>query len=50
MGFYAIAVSLVFGLVGRDATGERLRYGTLVFLQFMSVGLGLAWLLYLLPF
>ena len=49
MGFYAIAVGIVFGLVGRDTTRERWRYGGVIFLQFVAVGLGLAWLLYFLP-
>ena len=49
MVIFATAVSLVFGVTGRSAGRERLRYGVKVFAEFVGVGLLLAWLLYLLP-
>lgn len=46
----AAAVGLVFGVVGRDEPRERAIYGLKVFAEFTAIGLGLAWLLYFLPF
>lgn len=49
MIFFAAAVAAVFGITGRDALKDRIRYGTKIFLEFVGVGLALAWLLYILP-
>ena len=46
---FAAAVSVVFGITGKREVKERLRYGLKVFVEFVGVGLALAWLLYLLP-
>jgi hypothetical protein len=46
---FALAVSVVFGVTGRKGIKERFRYGLKVFVEFVGVGLALAWLLYLLP-
>lgn len=46
---FAGAVSVVFGVTGRKGIKERFRYGLKVFVEFVGVGLALAWLLYLLP-
>jgi hypothetical protein len=46
---FAAAVSVVFGITGRRGIKERFRYGLKVFVEFVGVGLALAWLLYLLP-
>ncbi len=46
---FAAMVALVFGIVGRETTEGRVRYGAKIFLEFVAVGLGLAWLLYFLP-
>lgn len=46
---FAGAVSVVFGVTGRRGSRERVRYGLKVFVEFVGVGLALAWLLYLLP-
>lgn len=40
---------MVFGVTGRRDFKERVRYGLKVFVEFVGVGLALAWLLYLLP-
>ncbi len=49
MILFAILVSTVFGTVGRDNTAEQTHYGIKIFLEFVGVGLVLAWLLYFLP-
>ena len=50
MILFAALVSLVFGLVARDTGQERFFYGVKVFVEFVGIGLALAWLLYFLPF
>lgn len=45
----AAVVGLVFGIVGRDTTRERVLYGLKVFAEFTGLGLVLAWILYFLP-
>lgn len=50
MILFAALVSLVFGVVARDTTRERFVYGVKVFVEFVGIGLALAWLLYFLPF
>jgi hypothetical protein len=50
MILFAALVSLVFGLVARDTGRERFFYGVKVFVEFVGIGLALAWLLYFLPF
>ena len=50
MLLFAAIVALVFGVVSRDTTRERVFYGLKVFAEFMGIGLALAWLLYFLPF
>ena len=47
MLLFAAAVAVVFGFVGRAEAKTRLRYGLKVFLEFMGIGLALAWLMYL---
>ena len=49
MILFAVMVSLIFGMVARDTSRERLFYGLKVFAEFMGIGLVLAWLLYFLP-
>jgi len=49
MMLFAALVALVFGVVARDTSRERLLYGLKVFAEFMGIGLALAWLLYFLP-
>jgi hypothetical protein len=50
MVLFAVIVAVVFGVVARDTSRERLLYGLKVFAEFMGIGLALAWLLYFLPF
>lgn len=49
MVLFAALVAVAFGVVGREGAQKRLRYGLKVFVEFLGVGLVLAWLLYLLP-
>jgi undecaprenyl pyrophosphate phosphatase UppP len=49
MILFAALVALVFGVVARDTTRERLLYGVKIFAEFIIIGLALAWLLYFLP-
>jgi len=49
MTAFAVLAAVVFGTVAKDSKHERLTYGVKVFLEFMIIGLALAWLLYFLP-
>ncbi|HEV2705569.1 MAG TPA: hypothetical protein VGV59_06565 [Pyrinomonadaceae bacterium] len=49
MTFFAALIAVAFGILGREGTRERTRYGLKIFLEFMGVGLGIAWLLYWIP-
>ena len=49
MTMFAAIASLVFGIVARDTSQERLIYGLKVFAEFMIIGLALSWTLYFLP-
>jgi hypothetical protein len=49
MLLFAGIVALVFGVVARDTTRDRVIYGLKVFAEFVGIGLALAWLLYFLP-
>lgn len=49
MILFAIFVALIFGIVGRERGRDRLLYGIKIFAEFIGVGLGLAWLLYFIP-
>jgi len=46
---FAGFVAVVFGGIGREGVRQRLRYGLKVFLEFVVVGLALAWVLYWVP-
>jgi hypothetical protein len=46
---FATAVAAVFGITGRGSLGTRFKHGCKIFLEFVGVGLALAWILYLLP-
>jgi hypothetical protein len=50
MILFAIFVAIIFGIVGREKTSERVTYGAKIFAEFVGIGLVLAWLLYWLPF
>jgi hypothetical protein len=49
MTAFAVLAAVVFGTVAKDFRHERLSYGLKVFLEFLIIGLALAWLLYFLP-
>ncbi len=49
MTAFAVLAAVVFGTVAKDSQHERLTYGVKVFLEFMIIGLALAWLLYFVP-
>lgn len=49
MLLFALLVSVVFGIIGRDTPRRQALYGLKVFAEFVGVGLVLAWLLYWLP-
>jgi len=49
MALFAGLVAVVFGVIGRDRPGGRARYGLKVFVEFVAVGLALAWALYFIP-
>ena len=49
MSAFALAVSFVFGVTGRDTPRARLTYGGKIFIEFIGIGLALGWLLYWLP-
>ena len=49
MLLFAAVVAVPFGVVGREGAQRRFRYGLKVFVEFLGVGLALAWLLYWIP-
>ncbi|MBA3440601.1 MAG: hypothetical protein H0T92_12095 [Pyrinomonadaceae bacterium] len=49
MTLFALLVATVFGIVSRETVQERVRYGAKVFVEFVGVGLALAWVLYVFP-
>jgi hypothetical protein len=50
MTAFAALAAVVFGTVAKDTNRERVVYGLKVFVEFMVIGLALAWILYFLPF
>jgi hypothetical protein len=49
MTAFAALAAVVFGTVAKDTNHERVVYGLKVFVEFMVIGLALAWILYFLP-
>lgn len=49
MLLFGAAVATVFGVVGRQAASAQIKYGAKVFIEFVGIGLVLAWILYLVP-
>lgn len=47
MVLFAGSAALVFGLLGRNDIKARVRYGFKVFMEFVGIGVALAWLLYI---
>jgi len=49
MTVFAVLAAVVFGTVAKETKSERLSYGLKVFLEFLIIGLALAWVLYFIP-
>ncbi|HKO61554.1 MAG TPA: hypothetical protein VJV03_10375 [Pyrinomonadaceae bacterium] len=49
MTAFAALAAVVFGTVAKDTKSERISYGLKVFLEFLIIGLALAWVLYFIP-
>jgi hypothetical protein len=49
MIIFVCLVATVFGIVSKQGRHEQLKYAGRVFLEFVAVGLLLAWLIYFLP-
>ena len=49
MTAFAVLAAVVFGTVAKDNKSDRLSYGLKVFLEFLIIGLALAWVLYFIP-
>lgn len=49
MTAFAALAAVVFGTVAKDTNKERVVYGLKVFVEFILIGLALAWFLYFLP-
>jgi hypothetical protein len=45
--FYAAAAGVVFGAIGREGVRAQVTYGLKVFIEFVAVGMILAWVMYL---
>ncbi len=50
MTAFATIAALVFGTVQKNTNRDRLVYGVKVFVEFVIIGLTLAWILYFIPF
>jgi putative Mn2+ efflux pump MntP len=46
---FSFLVSVVFGILGKEAPRERLVYGAKVFGAFVGIALVLGWLMYFIP-
>jgi len=49
MTAFAALAAVVFGTVAKETKSDRLSYGLKVFLEFLIIGLALAWVLYFIP-
>ena len=49
MVLFALPVSVVFGVLGRDTSRDRVLYGIKIFLAFLGIAVGLGWLMYPFP-
>lgn len=50
MAFFALLAAIVFGVIAKNNSRDRLFYGAKVFAEFILIGLFLGWALYFLPF
>jgi hypothetical protein len=46
MTIFAVAVSVVFAFLSKQATGERVRYFVMALVAFLAVAIGIGWLMY----
>jgi hypothetical protein len=46
---FGLFVSVAFATIGRGTVRERVIYGAKTFFQFVAISVGLAWLLYFIP-
>ncbi|MCC7123332.1 MAG: hypothetical protein IT178_00680 [Acidobacteria bacterium] len=49
LALFALFVSLVFAVIGRDTPAEQVRLGLQYFAAFLAAGFVLGWLMYPLP-
>ncbi len=49
MAVFASLTAVVFGVIAKGNSRERLIYGLKVFAQFMLIGMAVGWALYFLP-
>lgn len=49
MAIFAFFVSLVFAVIAKDAPGDQLRFGGLMFGGFLASAIVLGWLMYPFP-
>jgi hypothetical protein len=49
MLLFAAVASIVFAVVGRENSSSQWSHGVKIFLEFVLIGLGLSWLIYLFP-
>jgi len=50
MALFAFFVSLVFAVISRDAPGDQLRFGGMLFGGFIVTAVVISWLMYPFPF
>ncbi|MBI4469773.1 MAG: hypothetical protein HY650_10690 [Acidobacteria bacterium] len=46
MSLFAFFIAVIFAIVTKQETEDQVKYGIKVFLAFMLIGLGLAWVMY----
>ncbi len=49
MVLFALLVSVVFGILGRDTLRERILYGVKSFVLFLGIAILLGWIMYPFP-
>lgn len=49
MVLFAVLVSVVFGVLGKDTLRDRILYGVKSFVLFIVIAIALAWIMYPFP-
>lgn len=49
MVLFALLVSIVFGVLGKDTLRDRILYGVKSFVLFVVIAIALAWIMYPFP-